>query len=113
MGMTPLALRFFAFGGAFWPFGDVGEGEPASSVAFLFFCTPLGPVAPPATGLVARLFVTGLVARLPSGLFARLAPFVFLGTLGLVALFATTECPPKLGDRAGEVALDPTFEPPG
>jgi hypothetical protein len=118
-GTTPplCALRFFAFGGAFWPFGDVGEGEAGaySSVAFLFFCDPFifGLAAPLATGLVARLFATGLVARLAKGLFPRLAPFGFcLGALGLVARLATTECPPNPGESAGEAALDPTFEPP-
>jgi hypothetical protein len=107
-------LRFFAFGGAPcpWPFGDVGEGDPAanSSVAFLFFCDPF---VPEATGLVARLFAIGLVARLAKGLFPRLAPLAFcLGALGLVARFATTECPPSPGERAGEVALESAFGPP-
>lgn len=92
-----LCFRFLAFG---TPPGEVGEvGEVASSVALRFFCGPA------ATGLPARLPLgMGLVARLPSarGLPLR-TPFVriFMGAFGLVARFATTECPPRGAAAAG------------
>ena len=51
---------------------------------------------------------TGLVARLPKGLFPRLMLFGFnFGAFGLVARLATTECPPRLGEAEGDVARDP------
>lgn len=58
-------------------------------------------------GLVARLPAAGLVARLPKGLFPRLALGLVFGTLGLVARLATIECPPSPGDAAGDVAREP------
>lgn len=67
--------------------------------------------AAPVFGLAARLFVTGLVARLFKGLLPRLILFVFIfGILGLVARFATIECPPRGGETDGEVARDPVPE---
>jgi hypothetical protein len=60
---------------------------------------------------VGRALPIGLVARLPKGLFPRLMLLVFvLGAFGLVARLATTECPPRLGEAAGEVARDPATE---
>ena len=52
---------------------------------------------------------TGLVGLPPaSGLLARLAAFGFnFGTLGLVARFATIECPPCPATGTGDVAREP------
>lgn len=115
------AFRFFGLGG---PLLDrrVGDDDPASSaLRFLFcdcpFCTPLTAVGLPAllpgVGEVAVVIPpaptgdTGLLARLARGLPLRpgLAKFgLIFGTFGLVARFATTECPPRPG--TGDVARD-------
>lgn len=125
IGVTPggSAFRFFGFGTVL-PLGALGDDRPCtkSSVALRLlvdFCAfGLGIVglperlpAAPAFGLAARLFVTGLVARLFKGLLPRLMLVVFgFGILGLVARFATTECPPRGGEADGEVARDPVPE---
>lgn len=113
------AFRFFGIGTL--PLDPLWDGRPWSSVALRLldgFCALAGLLglperlpAPPALGLTARLFVTGLVARLLRGLLPRLILFVFgLGIFGLVARFATTECPPRWGVADGEVAREPAPE---
>ena len=103
----PCARLFFGFGTAFKVTPFVGDTRPvASSTALRFFgAEGLSPRPIPALGLAARLSVTGLVGRLPRGLFPRLILFnVIFGGFGLVARLATTECPPRVGDPDGDAA---------
>lgn len=99
-----VALRFFCLGAPPFVVGFVAVGEFAPSSAFRFFpLTGLPARLPLGTGLVARLCGAGLLARLASGLAPRLVGPVFSFGLGLVARFARTECPPRLG-LTGDVA---------
>lgn len=82
--------------------GDVGE---SSALRLLFLNSPL-LVGEVASGLVALLVGVGLLARLPDGDVPRLPGILLFGTFGLVARFATSECPPRLGEAAGELARE-------
>lgn len=89
---------------------------PETSSTLRLFAGLVGEptLPPPAAGLVARLPETGLppLGAPLSGLFPLLTlADLALGTFGLVARLATTECPPKLGIGAGETARESTVEP--
>jgi len=109
-------FRFLGFGGAVPLLAAAEEAVPLSSGALRLFVdgVPLTPLLTPATGLVARL-PEGLAARLDvpggplNGLFPRLT--LGLGAFGLVARFATTEWPPIPEVGAGETARDATSDP--
>lgn len=106
-------LRFFANDAS-------GDCAPAfgSSVAFRFLVGfGMGVATVAITGLPVGLLAAGLVARLGGpplysalkGLLPGLPFDLFLGTLGLVARFATTEWPPSPG-ATGEVAREPVAD---
>lgn len=97
------SFRFFALGCPF-----VTEGPPlAESSALRLLPLLLLTFCPLATGLVGRLPASGLDARLLVGLLPLLTLENAFGALGLVALLATIEWPPKLlGDAAGDVARE-------
>lgn len=115
---APKGFRFFGFGGA--PTPSDGDGAPAESSVALRLLVGLGEVwvGLCAVGLEALLPgepALGLVARLPAApcKFRGLAPRFVLGfsfgALGLVARFATIECPPS-PPGAGDVAREPAFD---
>lgn len=123
--MVAVALRFLGFG---WPpaVEAAGSGaDPASSVSSTFRLLPSfaggapddgtredteeGPAPPPLPeaesvpfGELAATCASGLPARRPFGITRN------LGAFGLVARFATTECPlcPGFGEVARELGVD-------
>ena len=114
-GPAGIGFRFLSFGALAPLIAPPVAPAPETSSALRLFASfgvafvgePTTPLAPAATGLVARLPGTPL-----SGLFPllTLADLTF-GAFGLVARLATTECPPKLDTGAGETAWEPVEEP--
>jgi hypothetical protein len=96
-----VALRFLGFG---WPPADeaVGDGADAmSSVSSAFRLLPSFAGEAPDGELTATC-ASGLPARRPFGITRG------LGAFGLVARFATMECPlcPGFGEVARELGVD-------